>query len=79
MGDIAELMLDGTLCEGCGITLGGHAPGHPRYCHDCKRHRKPNNPVGTKVTCHRCGRRVKKAGLDNHMKDAHGQKGNSNE
>lgn len=31
MGEIAEMMLDGTLCEACGEYIGG-ARGFPRYC-----------------------------------------------
>jgi hypothetical protein len=32
-GDVADMMLDGTLCEGCGAYLDdGPAPGFPRYC-----------------------------------------------
>lgn len=33
MGEIAEMMLDGTLCEGCGEYIDGEgAEGFPRYC-----------------------------------------------
>lgn len=32
MGEAAEMMLDGTLCEGCGVYLDGDSPGYPRYC-----------------------------------------------
>src|SRR5262245_56945803 len=32
MGEIAEMMLDGTLCEGCGEFIGGDGDGIPRYC-----------------------------------------------
>lgn len=38
MGDIAEMMLDGTLCEGCGVYLPGEGEGIPRYCEDCIGH-----------------------------------------
>lgn len=31
MGDIAEMMLDGTLCECCGTYI-GHDTGFPGYC-----------------------------------------------
>lgn len=34
MGEIAEMMLDGTLCEGCGEFLGDPV-GYPRYCSRC--------------------------------------------
>lgn len=32
MGEIADMMLDGTLCEGCGEFIEGDASGFPRYC-----------------------------------------------
>ncbi len=32
MGEIAEMMLEGTLCEACGVYIEGESPGHPRYC-----------------------------------------------
>jgi hypothetical protein len=41
MGEIAEMMLDGTLCECCGAYIDdGAAPGFPRYCSpQCARDR----------------------------------------
>lgn len=36
MGEYAEMMLDGTCCEGCGEYLGGGSPGFPRYCGSCR-------------------------------------------
>src|SRR6185312_10679181 len=36
MGEIADMMLDGTLCEGCGEFMGDDGDGWPRYCSpDC--------------------------------------------
>lgn len=35
MGEIAEMMLDGILCEGCGEFMGGGTPGYPRRCRGC--------------------------------------------
>ncbi|MGM0341627.1 hypothetical protein [Enterococcus sp. AZ007] len=40
MGETAEMILEGTLCEACGsvvedIVLGEKAPGYPRTCDDC--------------------------------------------
>ena len=35
MGEIAEMMLDGTLCECCGVVLIGpdeEPAGYPQYC-----------------------------------------------
>lgn len=73
MGDIADMMLDGTLCDGCGCYLNGTAPGYPRYCRDCTPKQQRPAPAGnsTKVACPTCGKRVKRHGLDNHMRDAH--------
>lgn len=34
MGEIAEAMLNGLFCEGCGELIDGDEPGFPRYC--CK-------------------------------------------
>lgn len=45
MGEISEMILDGTLCERCGTLMEDllveaskalkEAPGHPRLCSDC--------------------------------------------
>jgi endogenous inhibitor of DNA gyrase (YacG/DUF329 family) len=85
MGEYADMMLDGTLCEGCGTFIdfdGGE--GFPRYCsNQCARdrgalHALPH-PVSTlspnKINCPTCRKRVKVAGLADHMRDAHGQQG----
>lgn len=45
MGEIAEMMLDGTLCEGCGEYLEGEGMGFPRYCSGCARDRAPRGPL----------------------------------
>lgn len=72
VGEIAEMMLDGTLCEGCGECLPGEAPGHPRRCRECAR--TWNNPhPDDRVPCKVCGRRVKFIGMKDHVRDAHQQ------
>ncbi len=39
MGEIADMMLDGTLCECCGVYIDyGDADGFPRYCEGCKQY-----------------------------------------
>lgn len=39
MGDIANMMLDGTLCEACGEYMGSDS-GYPNYCsEECARDR----------------------------------------
>jgi len=35
MGDVAEMVLDGILCESCGEFI-GEAVGHPRDCRSCR-------------------------------------------
>jgi len=35
MGDIADQMLDGGMCEVCGVLLNGE--GYPQLCAGCKR------------------------------------------
>lgn len=79
MGEIADMMLDGTLCECCGVYIdddGGF--GIPRYCsNECARDRGADlpNPVSKpnpgKTNCPTCKKRVKKAGLADHIRDAH--------
>jgi len=36
MGEAAEMVLEGLLCEGCGSYIDGEAQGYPRSCDDCK-------------------------------------------
>lgn len=36
MGEIAEMMIEGILCQFCGVYMDdGEAPGYPRSCTDC--------------------------------------------
>lgn len=35
MGEVAEMMLDGTLCQHCGTFI-GEAEGYPKTCDSCK-------------------------------------------
>ncbi len=35
MGDVADMMLDGTLCMECGVYIGEPCD-YPRKCEDCK-------------------------------------------
>jgi hypothetical protein len=41
MGEIAEIMLEGVLCEQCGCLIDGEETGYPRLCEDCAREHKP--------------------------------------
>lgn len=33
---MVELMLEGVICEQCGVFIDGLAPGYPRCCEDCE-------------------------------------------
>ncbi|EJU85069.1 hypothetical protein WMU_01956 [Enterococcus faecalis EnGen0351] len=35
MGEIAEMILEGVLCAGCGVFLDVDGNGYPEYCEDC--------------------------------------------
>lgn len=74
MGEIADMMLEGDLCGGCGVYLPGEGFGVPRYCRDCKRDQPkaaPVKPNSTKTACKVCGKRVKLAGLADHTRVVH--------
>lgn len=38
MAEIADLMISGALCEGCGAAMRGGSCGHPRKCRWCSNH-----------------------------------------
>jgi hypothetical protein len=35
MGEIAEMIINGLLCEQCGSFIDDEEPVHPRKCEDC--------------------------------------------
>jgi hypothetical protein len=71
MGDIADAMLDGDLCQYCGVYMEGGA-GYPQTCAGCQREAK-DFPDGrnAKVKCPICQKTVKAVGLKDHTRDAH--------
>lgn len=81
MGDIADMILEGLLCEGCGAYIDDDSDGVPRRCGDCQRfdaqeaRSRPAKASAPKTNCPTCNRRVKLAGLADHQRDAHGVKG----
>lgn len=84
MGDVADMMLDGTLCEGCGVYL-GEAVDYPRRCKQCQKDQRVDalrtathaHHREQKTPCPTCGRRVKIVGLTDHMRDSHGVRPNA--
>lgn len=84
MGEMAEMMLDGTLCEACGTYIDDDGDeGFPRYCsNQCARDRGATyalpNPTFTvpnpsKTNCPICRKRIKLAGVADHMRDVHSE------
>lgn len=82
MGEIAEMMLDGDLCEGCGVYMGSAGQGFTRRCTSCATDERADNHKAVlvhhqqikKVTCPSCGKKVKATGLADHMRDVHSLK-----
>lgn len=52
MGRVKEAMLEGFLCEECGVVIDEHSPGYIRSCSDCK-HSEPK--VEFFMPCSECG------------------------
>lgn len=63
MGEIAEMMLDGTLCEGCGVYLEGEGLGIPRRCRDCRKH-APVDAAASKLPAPRVKAKVRSGKAD---------------
>lgn len=82
MGEIAEAMLNGTLCEGCGVANLGESHEVPWRCASCRKEVRADAHAALlarhqqikKVPCPTCGKKVKAAGLADHQRDAHGSK-----
>jgi len=47
MGEMAEMVLDGTMCEGCGEFMGDSC-GYPRRCDACGEEPDDSQPVNYK-------------------------------
>ena len=81
MGEIADAMLDGTLCAGCGEYMGSDA-GFAQYCSkDCEpdgygddvdMFPKTRKQLRAKIPCPQCSKKVRPFGLDHHIRDVHG-------
>ncbi len=71
MGEAAEDILDGTVCEGCGVFFDdiincSSPPGHPRKCDQCAPdstyYRKPYQHNALAFPCPGCGRSFRHKG-----------------
>ena len=58
MGDIADAMLEGAMCEQCGVYL-GEGDGYPRLCGGCQSDEK-------EVEVTTCQRTIKEKGWPGH-------------
>ena len=83
MGEIADMMLDGTMCQMCGVFIEDGPLGYPGYCSEaCKRDHLgddvPDAPVQTlderkPAQCPDCDRRFKNGNaLGQHWDAKHG-------
>lgn len=78
MGDIADMILDGSLCQECGSVIGdGNGDGYPTTCSGCsgepiERARKPNKSKQKmkRYPCKICGKHF--AVMAQHMHHKHG-------
>lgn len=71
MGEIAEMMLSGAMCEGCGEYLGG-GDGYPRRCAGCERPKMARPVQLRKHQCPACPKRFKTMqALIDHARDKH--------
>lgn len=85
MGEIADMILDGTMCQGCGEWLhdGEDGDGFPGWCPSCQPDDeyvpKPKKPKPSKkkpVACPSCGKKCKDAfGLKQHTEAKHATQG----
>ena len=80
MGEIADMMLEGTMCQECGefIDDGEEGPGYPRLCAGCAGRQKPQSRATAsrkQFECLECHKRFRKeVGLRDHLRDVHGAK-----
>ena len=79
MGEIAEMMLEGDMCQWCGELLDGD--GYPTVCIGCQHAygvdafgepvKKKKRKAAGKISCPECGKYVSPAGLNQHMQAKH--------
>jgi len=62
MGDVADMMLDGTLCGICGVYLGQDWRGIPTLCKACAKHPKTSHSSRREPTPQKAMRRSRQRG-----------------
>lgn len=46
MGEFSEMVLEGILCEWCGVFIEGTPPGYPQRCDVCKKYKSDTENRG---------------------------------
>lgn len=75
MGEIADMMLDGTLCQGCGVYI-GECGGYPVSCDGCADENdseQQQRKRGVRDKCQHCERWIAPSGMQQHMEAKHSE------
>lgn len=70
MGDIADLIINGGMCQYCGECFDDE-PGYPRSCPGCEEDEPTQAEKPEKVACPECGKYVTEQGLSQHIAAKH--------
>jgi hypothetical protein len=76
MGDFADDVLTGDLCQDCGGWIDENSDGIPRFCKAChpkgkSDFQKLKVPTVKKIKCTLCDRHLKPNGMKDHLRDFH--------
>ena len=75
MGDIADMMLEGVMCQGCGEFM-GEGNGYAVFCGSCQKENgcdvHGDKPKKEKIQCSDCGKWVSEIGMPQHKIAKHG-------
>jgi hypothetical protein len=71
MGDIADSIINGEMCQYCMCEYPPEPVGYPWSCPNCASEMGETKEPAVKVNCLECGKRVKEIGLPDHMRDVH--------
>jgi len=71
MGDIADMMLDGTMCQVCGDYM-GDSGGFAVTCAGCGGNDWEKPEPKEKIKCPQCNKHVCPSGLKQHIQAKHG-------
>jgi len=71
MGEIADMMINGSMCQYCGECFDDES-GYPRSCESCREDEKHDFLAPKiKVRCPDCGKKVHESGLNQHIAAKH--------